>query len=125
MKIAVSNIAWPVEQDAQIADALAACGVRGIEIAPTKIWPKPLEATESEIGAYRRWWSDRGISIVAAQALLFGRPDLTIFENEATRRLTRDHLEGIIRLCARLGAEALVFGSPDRKSTRLNSSHRT
>jgi len=39
MKLAVSNIAWPREQDAAVADLLREHGVRGIEVAPTKVWP--------------------------------------------------------------------------------------
>ena len=39
MKLAVSNIAWPREQDAAVADLLAGLGVTGIEVAPTKISP--------------------------------------------------------------------------------------
>lgn len=115
MKLAISNIAWPVEQDAIVADVLASAGVRGIEIAPTKIWPKPLDASDAEIDAYRRTWADRGIRIVAAQALLFGQPELTLFESAEKRRETRDYLAGIIRLCARAGAESLVFGSPKNR----------
>lgn len=115
MKIAVSNIAWPVDQDAAVADALLALGVRGVEIAPTKVWPAPLEATDTEVDAYRSFWESRGITVVAAQALLFGRPDLTLFESADTRSRTLEYLCGMIRLCARAGAKALVFGSPKNR----------
>lgn len=119
MKLAVSNIAWPQAQDAAVAEVLKDLGISGIEIAPTKIWPHPLNATETEIDDYRSFWKDRGIAIVAAQALLFGKPELTLFESTETRQQTFDYLAGIVRLCARLGAEALVFGSP--KNRRVGS----
>jgi sugar phosphate isomerase/epimerase len=119
MKIAISNIAWPIEADAAIADMLGEQCVTGIEVAPTKIWPNPLEATDTAIDDYRRWWESRGISIVAAQALLFGRPELTLFENASTRERTFTYLSGIVRVCARLGAKALVFGSP--KNRRISN----
>ena len=90
MRLAVSNIAWPREQDAAVADVLAGLGVSGIEVAPTKIWPKPLEATDADVAAARRFWADRGIEIVAAQALLFGRPGLPLFESAETRQRMRD-----------------------------------
>ena len=112
MKLAVSNIAWTVEQDDAVASAFVELGVRGIEVAPTKIWPAPLDATDVQIDAYRQFWESRGIEIVASQALLFGKPELTLFENEETRNRTLDYLRGIVRVCARLGAGALVFGSP-------------
>jgi sugar phosphate isomerase/epimerase len=115
MKLAVSNIAWPREQDAAVADVLVSRGVRGIEVAPTKIWPDPTQGSEAEIDAYRRFWADRGLEIIAAQALLFGRPELTLFAAPAERERTVGYLRQIIRLCARLGARSLVFGSPKNR----------
>ena len=115
MKLAVSNIAWPREQDAVVAELLMDAGIGGIEIAPTKIWPNPLAATDAEIDDYRQFWNERGIAIVAAQALLFGKPELTIFESVSIREQTLEHLAGIVRICARLGAGALVFGSPKNR----------
>lgn len=117
MKIAISNIAWNVEQDAAVAAILERQSMRAIEIAPTKIWPNPLDATPAEVRAYRNTWESRGMRIVAAQALLFGRSELTIFSDEATRRRTLDYLDGIVKVCADLGAEALVFGSPKNRLT--------
>ena len=115
MKLAVSNLAWPRAKDAAIVDLLIELGIGGIEIAPTKIWPNPLAATDAEIDEYRRFWNERGIAIVAAQALLFGKPELTIFESASTREQTLEYLAGIVRVCARLGAGALVFGSPKNR----------
>jgi len=115
MNLAISNIAWPVEQDAAVASLLEREGVRAIEIAPTKLWPAPLEASAAEVSAYRRSWESRGMRIVAAQSLLFGQPELTIFADEGTRARTLTYLEAIIGLCADLGAESLVFGSPKNR----------
>jgi D-psicose/D-tagatose/L-ribulose 3-epimerase len=115
MRLAVSNIAWPREQDAAVAGLLARRGVRGVEVAPTKVWPDAADATDAEIDAYRRWWEGRGFAVIAAQALLFGRPDLTLFDSPEVRERTVDYLGRIIRLCARLGAGSLVFGSPKNR----------
>jgi sugar phosphate isomerase/epimerase len=115
VKIATSNIAWPHDQDAAVADALAALGVSAIEVAPTKVWSAPLSATDHEIGTYRHVWKTRGIQIVAAQSLLFGRPDLTLFDEDATREQTLAYLQAIIRICGRLGVGVLVFGSPQNR----------
>lgn len=112
MRLVVSNIAWPVAADAEVADMLAAEGVAGIEVAPTKIWPKPAEATDAELDACRAFWEGRGLPVVSAQSLLFGRPELTLFDDAATRQRTLDYLTTVVRACARLGAGPLVFGSP-------------
>lgn len=115
MKLAISNIAWPASEDTQVAGLLRDMGVHGVEVAPTAVWPTPLGASEAQVSAYREFWERSGIRIVALQALLFGRPDLTIFEREDKRRETLAHLAGMIRLAARLGATVLVFGSPKNR----------
>ena len=112
MRLAVSNIAWPAELEADAADLLQRLGVRGVEIAPTMVWDAPLQASDAEIARYRQSWTDRGIEIVALQALLFGRPDLTLFGTEDGRKQALLYLSGMIRLSAHLGASVLVFGSP-------------
>jgi sugar phosphate isomerase/epimerase len=115
MRLAISNIAWPLSEEDHVAELLQRAGVAGIEIAPTKIWPAPLEASELELEAYRAFWQARGVSIVAAQSLLFGKPELTIFEDAETRSRTLAYLQGMTRVCARLGCQALVFGSPKNR----------
>ena len=116
MRLAISNIAWDVDQDKDVAGLLQRLHVEGVEVAPTKIWPKPLDATREELRRYRRFWESRGIQIVAFQALLFGRSDLTIFDSEQRRHATLDYLGGIISVARELGATALVFGSPKNRS---------
>jgi sugar phosphate isomerase/epimerase len=115
MKLAVSNLAWPVESDGAAAELLGRHGVRAIELAPTKVWPRPAEATEEDVIAYRAFWERRGFQIVALQALLFGRPDLTLFDDPGTRGHTFDYLCRIMRLASCLGAGVLVFGSPGNR----------
>ncbi len=115
MKFTISNIAWDPRDDARIADSMRACGVTGVEIAPTKLWQDPLDVDESAVREYRDFWETRGITITSMQALLFGRPDLTIFQDGAARQATLAYLSGIIRLAGRLGAEVLVFGSPGNR----------
>jgi sugar phosphate isomerase/epimerase len=115
MKLAISNIAWSPDEDKEIGRILSQYGVNGVEIAPTKIWSKPLEVTNEEIDSYARFWRSRGIKVSSMQALLFGRPDLAIFGTREKRSETLAYLKGIIRLGGRLGAEALVFGSPKNR----------
>ena len=115
MRLAISNIAWPSGSDEAVAAILREYGVQGIEIAPTKVWLRPLEAAVSDVVAYRESWERRGFPIVALQALLFGRPDLTLFDGPESRRQTVAYLKGMIGLAATLGTEALVFGSPKNR----------
>jgi D-psicose/D-tagatose/L-ribulose 3-epimerase len=115
MRIAISNIAWNPQADLEILSLLDRHGVEGIEIAPTKIWPCPLEATSAELDDYRSTWRRRGQPIVALQSLLFGRPDLTLFDDEQHRSSMVEYLRGMLSLAGRLEAGALVFGSPKNR----------
>lgn len=115
MKTAISNIAWNLADDAWVADLMVELGVTGVEIAPTKIWQKPLLATATELRDYRRFWEQRGIRIVAMQSLLFGRADFQVFEDRGKRDELLQYLDGIMALAGALGAGPLVFGSPKNR----------
>lgn len=113
LRLAVSNIAWDSRDDEAIGLLLQAEGVSGIEIAPTKWRPDPLDASAREIALYRRVWEDRGLRIVSLQSLLFGRPELQLFGD--TQAALADVLVRTIDLGTALGAHALVFGSPKNR----------
>jgi sugar phosphate isomerase/epimerase len=115
MRLAISNIAWPRGEDEVVAAALVRHGVTAIEVAPTKLWPDLLAITDAEVNSVRRFWADRGIAIIAAQSLLFGRPDLLLFDSGEVRARAFNYLAHVVRICARLGAAALVFGSPKNR----------
>jgi sugar phosphate isomerase/epimerase len=101
------------------AEILRESDLTRVEVAPTKIWKEPLQAGDDDIKRYREFWSEQGIEIVALQALLFGRPDLTVFGSAEARAETLEYLRGIVSLGSKLGARVLVFGSP--KNRRINS----
>lgn len=123
VRTAISNIAWNPSDDERVASWMKEAGVQGVEIAPTKLWPKPLEANVDQLVSYRRWWEKRGIPIVAMQALLFGRADLAVFETDAKRDETLDYLERVMAVASVLGAGPLVFGSPKNRKTNGRPPH--
>jgi sugar phosphate isomerase/epimerase len=112
VRLAISNIAWDVSEDDAVGAVLREAGVNAVELAPTKYWPAPCDPNAAAIAEVRRRWEDRGQRIVALQSLLFGRPELSIFGDEAVRRETSAYLERMLRIAAGLGAGPLVFGSP-------------
>ena len=112
MQIAFSSIAWPVEEEDAVCAALRTAGVTAVEIAPTKLRSDPTTLSAEDCREIRRRWEDRGLPIVAAQALLFGRPELTLFDAPDVRRNSLDYLKRIATVCGALGAESLVFGFP-------------
>lgn len=115
MKLAISNIAWRSDEDVFIADHLPRWGAQGIELAPTRLWPQPLSATAAQVTEQRRFWESRGLPVVALQSLLFGHPELTLFDSAETRAKTLAYLTGMIHLARDLGAKVLVFGSPKNR----------
>ena len=110
-RIAISNIAWHPIEEADVADELATLGIDAIELAPTKVFSDPVATTQAERDACQGFWAERGIEIVAFQSMLFGRPDLQLFDAERPEDVI-DYLTGFIELAGQLGARKLVFGSP-------------
>ncbi|GAA5518228.1 L-ribulose 3-epimerase [Demequina sediminis] len=111
-RLAISNIAWPAEEEAEVARALQGLGVAAVEIAPTKVFKDPTNVSDVELGSYVSFWSDHGIEVVAFQSMLFGREDLTLFQDASTRRAAIDHLARFVELAGRMDVGVLVFGSP-------------
>ena len=109
MKLAISNIAWTNEEEADVAAKLQELGVCYIEIAPTKIWSDPTKATIEQINEYIEWWKKYDIEIVAFQSMLFARPDLKMFESSELRDETRQYLADFLRLAGDMGASRLVW----------------
>jgi D-psicose/D-tagatose/L-ribulose 3-epimerase len=115
MNIAVSNIAWTANEEPDVAKALQELGIHHVEIAPTKVWDDPTNVSDADIQKYKDFWAKYDIEVVAFQSMLFGRTDLTLFDDEETRAKTADYLKKFIELAGRMGAEVLVFGSPKNR----------
>lgn len=123
MRVAISNIAWDVSEDAAIVSLLNRFGVDAIDIAPGKYFPEPAKATDKEISIVRNWWAERGIEITGMQALLFGTTGLNVFGTQEVQNALLQHLTAVCRIGAGLGATKLVFGSPKNRDRSGLSDH--
>ncbi|HEX2296660.1 MAG TPA: sugar phosphate isomerase/epimerase family protein [Actinomycetota bacterium] len=112
MKVAASNLAWDAADDEDVARLLDGAGAEGVELAPSKVWPRPDEVTEEDAVAVREAWRRRGFAVVALQSLLFTHPHLKLFGTAADRTELGTVVRSVIDLASWLGAHALVFGSP-------------
>lgn len=119
MNTSISNIAWDIKYDNEISKILRNKKINGIEIAPTKVLEEPTRASIEEIKNYRNFWSNKGIKIVAIQSVLYGHPELTIFDNERVRNETLSYLVSMIKVASDLGAKIIVFGSPKNRNISL------
>lgn len=114
MKLAISNIAWDQHDDHEILTGLRDRGVLGIEVAPTKVWPEWKGADPKQAALYRSKLSSLGFDIPAMQAILFGRPELQLFDRDCYDSFY-DHIKVVADLAAELGAAVLVFGAPKNR----------
>jgi D-psicose/D-tagatose/L-ribulose 3-epimerase len=112
MRLAVSNIAWDINQDNLIVDLLGNYSIDAIDIAPGKYFPDFSAASSQDIRRIKAWWGDRGIEITGMQSLLFGTHGLNVFGCEQSRESLLSHLRSVCRIGGELGATRIVFGSP-------------
>ena len=111
MRLSVSNLAWPSDSDDQAFALLATLGVRGVEVAPTRLanWE---DITTAQLAAYRRRVEDAGLVVSSLQALLFGTSGLALLGDRPSFDAMLEHMRRVTDIAAALGAVAMVFGSP-------------
>lgn len=111
MRLSVSNLAWDVVEDDDVAQLLGEFRVEAIDVAPGKYFPDPLAATSRDIARVKGYWADRGIGVHALQGLLFGADRLNIFGAPDVVEALLARLEAVCVIAAGLGAGIVVFGS--------------
>ena len=112
MRFALSNIALPAFEHEQELHAVAAFGIEGIEVAPSRVWRDTWAGLRpDDIDAYRRAVGDAGLEIVGLHSLFWDQPDLGLFRDPETRARTLDFMAHLSALCRDLGGRTLVFGS--------------
>jgi sugar phosphate isomerase/epimerase len=118
MRLAISNIAWDVSEDEEVARLLRQRDIDAIDIAPGKYFPDIANARAEDIARVKFWWAERGIEVTGMQALLFGITGLNVFGTAEAQKAMLAHLGAICRIGAGLGATRLVFGSPKNRDRR-------
>ncbi|MDH5712099.1 MAG: sugar phosphate isomerase/epimerase, partial [Gammaproteobacteria bacterium] len=88
--------------------------VNGIEVAPTKVWPNWQDANEKQATLYRKQLAEEGFEIPAMQAILFGKPELKVFDSNSHPQFL-SHISRLADISAALGSSVLVFGSPKNR----------
>lgn len=114
MKLSFSNIAWTPHDSPKVFDLLRKNDVSGIEVAPTKIWPKWEGADYKAAAEYKVRLAGEGFTIPAMQAILFDRPEAKLFDKAGEVNLV-EHLKLVAEIAEGLGARSIVFGAPKQR----------
>ena len=81
----------------------------------------PELLNKKEILNYKRFWEDKGINIIAMQALLYKKPALRLFESSEIREQLYKYILNTISIASSLNVKIMVFGSPkNRKRNNLS-----
>jgi sugar phosphate isomerase/epimerase len=115
VRLSVSNLAWGAEQHGEVLDLLAALGVHGIEVAPTKIAPWADLAPEV-LRKYRSEIESAGLRVSSLQAIFYGVHGAILLGDSNAFRVMSEHIRAVAEVGWILGAQVLVYGAP---STRL------
>lgn len=116
MKLSISNIGWPAENDQQAFNLMKSKGFAGLEIAPTRIFPEnPYE----DLGAAKNWANriknGYGFEIPSMQSIWYGRPE-KVFGSEGEQAALVDYTKKAINFAEAIGCGNLVFGCPGNRS---------
>ena len=117
MKFALCNeVLQPLPFERQCAVA-AALGYDGVEVAPFTLADDPMAISDAQAGVFRRMAEDQGLAISGLHWLLVAPAGLSIVSADvAVRERTAAVMERLVELCALMGGQYLVHGSPKQRS---------
>ncbi|MEO1537913.1 MAG: sugar phosphate isomerase/epimerase family protein [Pseudomonadota bacterium] len=98
-------------QQAEVARELGYCG---LELAPATLGKEPHRLDATQVTEIRRTVEDAGLRVTGLHWLLSGYPAASITDR-ACWADTREILIGLVGLCAALGGEILIHGSPGQR----------
>ncbi|HSH90875.1 MAG TPA: sugar phosphate isomerase/epimerase family protein [Ramlibacter sp.] len=112
-----NEVLQPMPFEAQCKFA-AALGYDGLEVAPFTLAEDPMTITDAQACRYRRIAEDAGLKIYGLHWLLVAPRGLSIVsEDAAARERTVGVMRRLTELCAVMGGNYLVHGSPKQRST--------
>ncbi|MDB5947848.1 MAG: Xylose isomerase [Ramlibacter sp.] len=124
MKFALCNEVLQPQPFEQQCAAAAAMGYDALEVAPFTLADNPMQISDAQASQFRRTAEDAGLRIAGLHWLLVAPTGLSIVSDQQP---VRDRTVGVMRrlveLCALMGGEYLVHGSPKQRSVPPGSSH--
>jgi len=91
MKLSISNIGWPLENDGLVYELMERYGYSGLEIAPTRIFPEePYNKTVQAAKWSRDLYNKYGFIVSSMQSIWYGRQE-KLFGSCEEREILKDY----------------------------------
>ncbi len=124
MKFALCNEVLQPLPFAQQCELAARMGYDGLEVAPFTLAPNPMDITDAQARALRLMAEDQGLAITGLHWLLVAPSGLSIVSSDAkVRDVTVRVMRRLVELCAIMGGQYLVHGSPKQRSVPPDTAH--
>lgn len=116
MKISVSNIAWSSEFDEKVYGILKKKSIRGLEIAPTRIFPEDPYSRLDEAKKFSyKLKAEYNLDISSIQAIWFARKE-NMFSSPEERGFLYSYAKRAIDFAAAVNCGNIVFGCPKNRN---------
>lgn len=116
MRLSISNIGWVSESDEQIYKIMKKLDFRGLEIAPTRIFPEsPYDKSEDAKKWSESLKNEYGFCVPSMQSIWYGRQE-KIFHSPEDREALTEYTKKAIDFAAAIGCGNLVFGCPRNRN---------
>jgi D-psicose/D-tagatose/L-ribulose 3-epimerase len=114
MRLTISNLAWPANDDEAALARVRADGAAGVEIAPTRIAPWD-ELDERRLAQVRRRIEGAGLTVSSLQAILYNVPGAQLLGDARAFAAMGQHFKRVAEIAGALGAKVAVFGAPKNR----------
>jgi sugar phosphate isomerase/epimerase len=115
MDLSISNIAWSNKYDDTMYEILKNKGFKGIEVAPTRLFPQsPYENIERAGLLAVELKKLYALSISSMQSIWYGRNE-NIFNSAEERAEMLEYTKKVIDFASAIGCKNIVFGCPKNR----------
>lgn len=116
MRLSISNIAWAADNDSAVYGMMSDLGFKGLEIAPTRIFPdSPYDKCTEAAAWSRNLLAGYGFLVPSMQSIWYGRKE-NLFNSVEERDALMRYTEAAIDFAKAIGCRNLVFGCPKNRA---------
>lgn len=112
MKLSVSNLAWPKEENDWCLEQLVNNGIQGVELAPLKVFDSWESISEQDITSFLIKHDALNLSVSSFQAITFGIENLALLGDKEKVDNFIVHMSKVALLLRKMKGKLAVFGSP-------------